>query len=113
MKKTKPNKSQKKGEKFATFLVQVQKYLDWRFSSFLSPNVIDVLRNDIVQELHLISLNTDLMSKKDIDDSIAYARKQAERMTKKEKKQKFQKLKSQDNVIDIRDIKRRSNDSIH
>tara|TARA_X000001382_G_scaffold20750_1_gene12619 strand:- start:652 stop:984 length:333 start_codon:yes stop_codon:yes gene_type:complete len=110
MKKTKPNKPQKKGEKFATFLVQVQKYLDWRFSSFLSPNVIDVLRNDIVQELHLISLNTDLMSKKDIDDSITYARKQAERMTKKEK---FQKLKSQDNVIDIRDIKRRSNDSIH
>tara|TARA_A100001201_G_scaffold138660_1_gene129788 strand:+ start:203 stop:520 length:318 start_codon:yes stop_codon:yes gene_type:complete len=105
MKKAKPNKPKKRGEKFATFLVQVQKYLDWRFGSFLSPNVVDVLRNDIIQELHLIGVNTDLVSKQDIDDSITYARKQAERMTKRER--------SQNNIIDIRDIKRRSNDSIH
>ena len=106
----KHNKPKTPGAKFATFLVLVQKYLDWKFSGFQPSNVGEVLRDEIIQEMYHMSLNSGLMTKKDLDDSIAYAKKQTQMYKEFEENEKVVSL----DVARIRrNLKKKKKPSIH
>ncbi len=83
------NNPKTKGEKFATFLVLLSKYLDWKFSGFKPTNVGEILRNEIIQEMYHISLNSKLMSRKDLDDATEYAKKQSQMVKEFEENEKI------------------------
>ena len=75
----------KKGEKFAMFMVLVNNFLEWKFKNMIPPGLHPNELEDITKAMYDLSIQTKLMTKKDLDDSIELARKQRDRKLQEEK----------------------------
>jgi len=75
----------KKGEKFAVFMVLVNNFLEWKFKNIMPPGLHPNDLEDIGKAMYDLSIQTKLMTKKDLDDSIEFARKQRDRKLEEEK----------------------------
>ena len=60
----------KKGEKFAMFMVLVNNFLEWKFKNMIPPGLHPNELEDITKAMYDLSIQTKLMTKKDLDDSI-------------------------------------------
>jgi len=75
----------KKGEKFAMFMVLVNNFLEWKFKNIIPPGLHPDDLEDITKAMYDLSMRTKLMTKKDLDDSIEFARQQRDRKLQEEK----------------------------
>tara|TARA_B100001094_G_scaffold258822_1_gene258770 strand:- start:365 stop:649 length:285 start_codon:yes stop_codon:yes gene_type:complete len=75
----------KKGEKFAMFMMLMNNFLEWKFKNIMPPGLHPDDLEDIVKAMYDLSMRTKLMTKKDLDDSTEFARKQRDLKLEEEK----------------------------